>query len=102
VALGNPLQLPLENLRSIHLDVHKGAPGLGMPGESLHESGIAVFAAMGTTHIRIQTVIDPGNTRFRKNGLDLLFPDHKLSSGNPSRPPFLKGGEVIHGISMDL
>jgi hypothetical protein len=70
-----------------------------MPGESLHEGGITVFTAMGAAHIRIQAVIKAGNTRFGKNGLDLLFPDHKLSSKNPCLPP--KGGEVIPEHSMN-
>jgi hypothetical protein len=51
-----------------------------MPGESLHEGGITVFASMGTTHIRVETVINPGNARFGKDGFDLLFPNHELSS----------------------
>jgi hypothetical protein len=71
----------VKNLRGIPLHVHEGAPGLGVPGESLHEGGITVFAAMGTTHIRVQTVINPGNTRFGKNRLDLLFPNHEFSYG---------------------
>jgi hypothetical protein len=50
-------------------------------GESLHEGGITVFAGMGTTHIRVQTVINPGNTRFGKNRLDLLFANHEFYFG---------------------
>ena len=40
------------------LYIQECTPRFGVPGKSLYKRGVAVFAAMGTAHIRIDGIFD--------------------------------------------
>ena len=61
-------------------DVHKLAPGLRMIGKALHEGSVAVFAGMGTAHIRIDRKIRYRQVGFRHDVFDFDFLNDHFSS----------------------
>jgi hypothetical protein len=71
----SPFDLLVENLGSILLNINKAPPGFPMAGKPLHEGRVTVPASMATAHIRIDAIINPGNSRFGKHSLNVYFPD---------------------------
>ena len=62
-----------------HFHIHKVAPRLRVVGESFHERGIAVFAGMGTAHVRVHREVCHRQVRLRHYALCLdLFDNHSL------------------------
>ena len=61
-------------------DVNKFAPGFRMIGEPLHKTGIAVFAGICATHIRIDRKIRYRQVGFRHDVFDFDFLNDHFSS----------------------
>ena len=72
------LDLLGEQLRCVHLDVHKGAPGFFMPTKAAHEACVAIAASVLATGIGIDRVGE--HLGLGKNALGLHFVDNHITN----------------------